>query len=186
MIKIEDILGLVNDGLKTHYFKDITTHKLAVIIERTDDEGTILKIPSIYKGRGNYESIQDDTKGLIIYHRIIGEVINDEDLEGGFGRNSGTTETYPIRTVFYGQQPSIEDDNCEDINYFLAREFKKLFPRRFNLVDISRLTVGAINYDRETITEDEGIKTVPESVLFTIDSEIKIITTENCVTLTCE
>lgn len=185
MNKIEDILGLLNDGFKTHYYKDITTYKVCVIVEKEDEEGTILKIPSIYRGRGNYDTLQDDTKGLIIYHRIIGEIDNEEDTDNGFGRNSLTTETYPIRSVFYGQQPSIENDNCEDINYLLAREFKKLFKRRFDLDDIVRATVGNINYDRTVITEEEGIKTVPESVLFTIDSEIKIITTENCVELTC-
>jgi len=186
MIKINDILELVNTGLKTHYFKDIKTFKVAELITREDSEEEEVIRPSIYSGDGDYEFIQDDTSGLIIYHRIDGAVENEEDEEKGFGRNSLVTETYPIKTVFYGQQNLINDDN-EDINLYLAKEFKKLIPRRLNVSGEHRttITVGDINYDKESIKTDEGLEIVPESVLFTLDLSIKIVSIESCNNLTC-
>ncbi len=186
MIKINDILEVVNTSLKTHYFKDIKTFKVAELVTRTDAEGEDVVRPAIYEGNGNYQFIQDDTNGLIIYHRIDGTVENDEDEEKGFGRNSQVTEIYPIKTVFYGQQGLIQQDN-EDINLYLANEFKKLVPRRLNVSGEHRttITVSDINYDKESIKTDEGLAIVPESVLFTLSLSVKIITMESCNNLTC-
>lgn len=188
MIKINDILNAetnsINAGLKAHYFKDITFHGVAELVERENSLGESIERPAIYDGKGDYTFIQDDTKGLIVYHRIVGEVSNDEDLSAGFGRNSLTTLTYTIKSVFYGQQAAIEVD-CEDINFYLATEFKKLVPRSLTLDDINRITVTGINYDKNAISEEEKIDFVPESVLFTLDLSIVIKTTENCNTLTC-
>ena len=185
MIEINDILKDVNNGLKTHYYKDIKFYEVSELITREDIEGSEIISPEIYKGDGQYEHIQDDTKGLIIYHRII-SFDNDEDTEKGFGRNSLNTENYEIKTVFYGQQPSIKKD-CEDINYVLAKEFKKLVPRRLNVSGEHRtsITVGSIDYDKTSIKEEEGLKIVPESVLFTLTLSVKIIVLENCNELTC-
>jgi len=184
MIKINEILELVNSGFKTHYFKDITTYEVCNIITKEDSEGNEIKQPAIYQGRGNYSTILEDSKGLVIYHRIE-SFENDEDVEGGFGRDSMTTETYTIKTVFWGQQAAIEDDNCEDINLYLAKEFKKLVPRRLDLVDTNRITVTGINYDKEGLKEDEGLKYSPESVLFSLSLNIIIKGIERCNDLTC-
>jgi len=186
MIKINDILEEVNTAIKTHYFKDITTYKVVDLVKRNDIEGEENINPAIYIGDGEYNFIQDDTKGLIVYHRIDGEVENEEDTEKGFGRNSLITETYPIKTVFYGQQGLIEKD-AEDINLYLAKEFKKLIPRKLNISGESRtsITVASINYDKEAIQDDEGLKIVPESVLFTLELEIKIVSLEACNILKC-
>lgn len=186
MIKINEILEVVNTGLKTHYFKDINTFGVTELVTREDAEGTEITRPAIYEGKGNYQFMQSDTNGLIIYHRIVGEVENDEDEEKGFGRNSLTTLVYPIKSVFYGQQIAINDD-CEDINLYLADEFKKLVPRRLNVSGEHRttITVTNVNYDKNAIKEEEGLEIVPESVLFTLDLDVKIMTTENCNTLTC-
>ena len=186
MIKINDILKVVNEGFKTHYFKDINTFEVTELVTRTDSEGEDTTHPAIYKGDGNYQFIQNDTNGLIIYHRIVGVIDNDEDEEKGFGRNSLVTEIYPIKTVFYGQQSLIKQDT-EDINLYLANEFKKLVPRRLNVSGEHRttITVSDINYDKELIKTDEGLEIVPESVLFTLSLSVKIVTMESCNNLTC-
>jgi len=185
MIKITDILKTVNDGFKTHYFKDITTYKVAELVSREDSEGNNITRPAIYKGNGDYEFIQDDSKGLIIYHRIL-DFSNEEDTEGGFGRNTLTTEEYSVKTVFYGQQIAINED-CEDINYYLAKEFKKLVVRRLNESGVHRttITVTGIDYDKNSIKDEEGLRIVPESVLFALELNIKIRTLETCNTLNC-
>ena len=187
MIKINDILEIVNNGFKTHYFKDIKTFGVTELVTRTDIEGEEISTPAIYVGNGNYEFIQDDTNGLNIYHRIDGVVDNDEDQEKGFGRNSMTTETYSIKTVFYGQQAAIEK-SIEDLNFNLAKEFKKLVPRRLNVSGEHRTTikVGEISYNKEDIQEAEGLKSVPESILFTLDLDVKITTLEECNNLSCD
>ena len=183
MIKINDILPLVNTALKTHYFKDITAYDQITELIGQDDEDAI-KRPAIYEGNGNYKFIQEDTRGLIIYHRLISTSV-EEDLENGFGRNTLSKETYEIKSVFYGQQEAIKSEN-EDINYLLAQEFKKLYPRTVSLSNKVRISVtGNIEYNKKTIEDDEGLKTVPESVCFTITSNIVIMNTENCNELTC-
>ena len=184
MIKINDILEYVNDGLKTHYFKDITTYGVAELVTRKDNyEDVDIITPAIYDGNGNYNYIQKDTNGLNIYHRIL-SFDNEEDLEEGFGRNSLTTENYTIRTVFFGQQIAIEQ-SCNDINYYLAKEFKKLIPRSLDLVDTNRILVTGINYDKEQIKKEESVDFSPESVLFTIDMDIVIKGIETCNELSC-
>ena len=183
MIKINDILELVNDELKTHYFKDITFYKVAELIGQKEGEEPTIKRPAIQEGHGNYRFIQDDARGLIVYHRIIGEVENDEDMDDGFGRNSLTTEKYTIKTVFYGQQQAINID-VEDVNLYLAKEFKKLYPRNLTTLDKrNRIAITSIDYDKVVIAEDEGIEIVPESILFAINSTITITSTENCTTI---
>ena len=177
MIKINDIIQLVNDGLSNHYFKDIKFHKLTELVIREEET-----VPAIYTGNGQYQFIQEDTNGLLIYHRITGEVVSDEDLDSGFGRNSKTTETYPIKAVFYGQQSAFETSN-EDINFNLAKEFKKLIPRTFNLADRVIVTPGGINYNKEEIKESESIVFNPESVIFTIDYSVKIMSLNSCTEL---
>ena len=147
MIKINDILKLVNDGLKTHYYKDIDTKLVAELVVRQDSEGNDETRPAIYTGKDNYSFIQEDTHGLNIYHRIL-SFDNEEDLEGGFGRGALTTEDYKIRIVFFGQQIAI-NESCSDINLYLAKEFKKLIPRTINLPDTNRISVTGINYDKE-------------------------------------
>jgi len=178
MIKINDILNAetnsVNASLKTHYFKDITTYGVTELVEISEGNTK----PCIYTGDGNYQYVQTDTDGLIIYHRILG-FDNDEDLDLGFGRNGLTTETYSIKSVFYGQQIAIEKD-CEDISYYLAKEFKKLIPRTLDLNDINRISVSGINYDKNSIKEEEGLVVVPSSILFSLDLSIVIKSTENC------
>ena len=183
MIKINDILGLINDGLKTHYFKDITTYKVAELVTRKDIEDKDYTRPAIYSGDGNYTFIQDDTSGLNIYHRIL-SLENEEDLDSGFGRNSLTTENYKIRTVFFGQQIAIEQ-SCEDINYYLAKEFKKLIPRRLDIADTNRISITNINYVKNSIKKDEYVEFSPDSVLFTIDLDIVIKGIEECNELKC-
>jgi len=182
MIKITDILGLLNEGFKTHYYKDIKTYKVCELVKQSEES---IPRPATYDGRGNYTFIQDDTNGLIIYHRIIDQLENEEDLELGFGRNSQTKETYTVKSVFFGQQPAIEDDNIEDINYYLAKEFKKLMPRTLDLADTNRIVVTGIEYNKEVVKEEEGVEYVPESILFSINSTITITGIEQCNTLTC-
>jgi len=183
MIKIEDILEEVNNGIKTHYFKGITTYCVAELITMGGD-GTEERItPAVYEGSGNYDYIINDNEGLIVYHRIL-EFDNEEDLGGGFGRGSLTTETYSVKSVFYGQQIAI-DQSCKDINYNLAKEFKKLIPRRVDLEDTNRIVVTSINYNREEISKEENIKHSPESVLFSMDMEIAIKGIEVCNELKC-
>lgn len=183
MIKINDIIQLINTSLKTHYLKDITAYDQITELIGQDDEDAI-KRPAIYDGNGNYRFIQEDTRGLIIYHRLI-SLGNEEDQEKGFGRNSLTKETYELKSVFYGQQAPIKTDN-EDINYLLSQEFKKLYPRTVSLSNKIRISVtGNIEYNKKTIEDEEGLKTVPESVCFTITSNIVVLNTENCNELTC-
>ena len=182
MNRINDILRIINDGLKTHYFKDITTYGVTDLVVNKNVDGEPFA-PAIYDGNGDYNFIQDDTKGLIIYHRIL-EQTNEEDLEDGFGRNSLTTESYSIKTVFYGQQIAIEEA-CEDINYYLANEFKKLIPRRVNIDDTNRIVVTSVDTNKENISNDENIIFAPESILFAINSTITIKTIENCNIINC-
>ena len=186
MIKINDILKVVNEGFKTHYYKDITTYEVAELVTREDIEGNEITVPALYVGDGQYQYLQDDTKGLIIYHRII-NFANDEDTDLGFGRNSLNIENYEIKTVFYGQQPSIEKD-CEDINYYLAKEFKKLVIRKLNVSGQHRtsITVSNIDYDKTSIKDAEGLEIVPESVLFTLTLNLKINVLESCEDLGCD
>ena len=92
MIKINNILGLVNDGLGTHYFKDITFHKIAELKLAKDAE---IERPYIFVGDGNYQFVQDDSKSLIVYHRLL-DFDNEEDTDGGFGRNSKTVENISL------------------------------------------------------------------------------------------
>lgn len=182
MIKINDIIPLINTSLKTHYFKDVTCYDM--VAELIGQEGEdVTKRPAIYEGNGNYRFIQEDTKGLIIYHRLI-SLTNDEDQEKGFGRNSLTKETYEIKSVFYGQQAAIKTEN-EDINYLLAQEFKKLFPRTVTLSNKIRISVGGIELNKKTIEDEEGLETIPESVCFAITYTVVIMNTENCNELTC-
>jgi hypothetical protein len=185
MIKINDILEIVNDGLKTHYFKDINSYLVAELVTREDIEGNEITTPAIYVGDGNYQFIQDDTQGLIIYHRIL-SFDNEEDTELGFGRNSLNIENYQIKTVFYGQQPVIEKD-CEDINYYLAKEFKSLVPKRLNVSGQHRttITVSGIEYDKNIVKDAEGLEFIPESVLFSLNLNIKIKILESCNELKC-
>jgi len=184
MIKIDDILKAVNDGLKLHPFKDIKTYEVCRLIAREDSEGNEVLRPAIYEGAGSYKFIQDDTNGLTIYHRII-SFENEEDLDSGFGRNSLTTESYSIRTVFFGQKNAIEE-SCEDIDLYLAKDFKNLVPRRINLPDTNRIVVTGINYDKESIKKEEFIEYNSDSVLFTIDIDITIKGIEDCKELSCE
>lgn len=183
MIKINDILEYVNEGLKTHYYKDITTHLVAELNVREDLNGNEVTKPAIYEGNGNYNFLQKDTNGLNIYHRIL-SLENDEDLENGFGRNSLTTENYKIRTVFFGQKIAIKE-SCEDINLYLAKEFKKLIPRRIDLPDTNRISITFINYDKENIKKEEFIDYSADSILFTIDMDIVIKGIEFCNKLSC-
>jgi hypothetical protein len=180
MIKINDILKLVNDGIKTHYFKDITTYKVAELLNQN---GSDKKFPAIYEGNGNYNFIQADSSGLTVYHRIT-EFDNEEDLKEGFGRNPLTIETYKIKTVFFGSQNAI-NESCENINFNLAKEFKKLIPRRVDVSDTNRITVSGINYDKEEIKEQEFIESNEDSILFVLDLEIIIKGIEVCNTLNC-
>lgn len=183
MIKINDIIPLINTSLKSHYFKDITCYDVIAELIGQDGEG-VTKRPAIYEGDGNYKFIQEDTRGLIIYHRLI-SLNNDEDQEKGFGRNSLTKETYELKSVFYGQQASIKTTK-EDINYLLSQEFKKLYPRTVSLSNKIRISVGGIiELNKKTIEDEEGLKTIPESICFTITSTIVIMNTENCNELTC-
>lgn len=179
MIKISSILNEVNNSLMTHYFENITTYNVSKIINKDE-----ISFPGVYVGAGNYQSIIEDSKGLIIYPRIL-DFENDEDLELGFGRNSLTTETYQIRYVFFGNQIEIER-SCQDINYYLAKEFKKLFPRTLDLADTNIIKVTGIEYDKETVKETEFVDYTPESVLFYIDIEVMIKGLEECNSLTCE
>lgn len=183
MIKINDILKLVNDGLTNHYYKDIETKLVAELVTRQDSEGNDETRPAIYTGNGNYEFIQNDIHGLNIYHRIL-SFDNDEDLEGGFGRSSLTTENYSIRIVFFGQQVAI-NESCNDVNLYLAKEFKKLIPRSFDLADTNRISVIGIDYDKEKIKNEEFIDYNPDSVLFTIDMNVIIKGIETCNELSC-
>lgn len=183
MIKINDILKLINEGFKTHYFKDIKTNLIAELVVVTDQEGEEREVPAIYEGSGNYRSLQDDNNGLNIYHRIE-DFKNDEDPDAGFGRNSLTTENYSMKAVFFGQQPAIED-SCEDINFPLSKEFKKLIPRSFDLQDTNRISVTGIEYDREKIKKEEGLEFSPESVFFVISYEVMIKSLEECNELKC-
>jgi hypothetical protein len=173
MIKINDILGLLNDSLAAHSFKDIVFHKIARLVEKDE-----VLAPRKYTGSGELTDIIEDAKGLIVYHRIL-NVDNNDDLEGGFGRNSLTTETYTILTVFYGNQIAINDD-CEDHNYTLANEFKKLIPRRYPLTDINSVKIIDINYDKNALSDQEGIAIIPENILFSIESEIEVKKIEKC------
>ena len=51
MIKINDIITEINNSFKTHYFKDITTYKIAELITREDSEGNEITRPAIYTGK---------------------------------------------------------------------------------------------------------------------------------------
>jgi len=187
MIKINDILNAktnsVNASLKEHYFKDITTYGVCELKKSNGDEDSIPK-PHVYTGNGEWTFIQDDTKSLIIYHRII-KLDNDEDFDAGWGRNPLFSESYEIKSVFYGQQLAIEDDDCEDINLTLAQEFKKLIPRTLTLVDTNSIKVTSIETVKDTVADDEGLVIAPSSVCFSLTLNIEIKSTENCTTLNC-
>jgi len=183
MIKINDILESINTGLKTHYFKDITTYGVCDLVVKKDLEDKDVTVPAFYTGDGQYSYVLEDTNGLIIYYRIL-KFTNDEDLESGVGRDSLTTENYEIRAIFYGQQIAIEQ-SCEDINLPLAKEFKKLIPRRVDLVDTNRIVVKEIIYNKETLKKEEFTPFSPDSVLFAIDLDITIKGIEQCNELNC-
>lgn len=183
MIKITDIIEGINGNLKTHYFKDITTFGICKVIRREDSEGDEVFIPAKFEGDGNYSSVIDDNSGLLIW-AIIKDFENDEDEDEGFGRNSLTTETYEVRFVFFGQSIAINQD-CEDIDLYLAKEFKKLIPRRQNLADTNRLKVTGIKYDKEDLESEEYTPFNADTVLFAIDTEIIIKGIEQCNDLKC-
>lgn len=180
MTQINDILKIINENIKSHYFKDITTFETVELISRN---GSDEKFPAKFEGSGNYEFIQTDTSGLIVYHRIA-SLKNEDDLDSGFGRNSLTKETYDIKTIFFGSQNNI-NQSCENINFYLAQEFKKLIPRNVNIKDRNSIKITGIGYDREEIKETEFIQYNQDSVLFSLDLEITVKRLESCKDLNC-
>lgn len=183
MIQINDIIPLINNSLKGHYFKDITFYdKYCELIKQNSEDQ--LERPSIYEGSGNYRFIQEDTKGLICYHRVL-ESESEDDDEAGFGKNPLTIETYSMRVVFFGNRNAIDKD-CEDINELLAKEFKTLLPRKMTLVDRNILKPGKVFIKPLELSEEEGISWSPEMVLFAIDYEFKLTSTKNCDDLSCD
>lgn len=176
--KITDILPIINAAFATHYFKDIQFYGLAEIIEKKE-----VKTACVYSGAGEYTPILEDTKGLIVYHRLI-SFDNEEDTDGGFGRFPLTTETYKLLTVFFGNQNAIEKD-CKDINHYLVLEFKKLLPRTLNLGVSNNVSVSGINYDKIDLADSEGIDLIPENVLFALELTVVLKFVESCNTLKC-
>jgi len=182
MIELNDILRLVNNALSGHYFKDITFYKEAKLKSQNSEDQ--IKRPYVYEGDGNYKFIQEDTKGLIVYHRNL-EFTSEDDENEGYGRNPLTTETYSNRVVFYGSQSAIDKD-CEDINMLLAKEFKSLLPRKLTLIDRNILKPGQVYTNMDELSEEEGITPAPDSVFFAIDYTLTVYTTKNCVDLSCD
>lgn len=178
MIKLTDIIDNVNTQLKAYYFKDIKFNGLCELIEKNDSI-----IPCEYIGNGEYKPVIDDTVGLNIYHRLVGQN-NEEDAELGFGRNPLTTETYEILTVVYGNQRAFES-NVKDLNYLVSSELKKIVPRKLNLGIINRINV-TINNNKQELSEQEGLKFNPDNILFGLNLSIELRTTENCNIISCD
>lgn len=185
MIKINDILKLINNEFKKHYFKDITTHGIAELVVREDSEEKEVTRPAIIQDNGDYNFLQIDSNGLNIYHRIVGEVDIDEDADGGFGRFPLITETYPIRIIIFGNS-NVFDKSCGDINLELVKEFKSLIPRRIDIKESNRISVTGFDVDKRRISREEFIEYNPESVLFTIDLEVIIKGLNVCNELKCK
>lgn len=183
MIQINDIIPLVNNSLKGHYFKDITFYDKYCELLKQNSEDQVER-PAIWEGSGNYQFIQEDTKGLICYHRVLDSESEDDD-EGGFGKNPLTSNIYSMRVVFFGNRSAIDRD-CSDINELLAREFKTLLPRKMTLVDRNILKPGKVSIKPLELSEEEGIAWQPEMVLFAIDYEFKLTSTKNCDDLSCD
>lgn len=183
MIQINDIIPLINNALSGHYFKDITFYNQYVELIKQNSEDQVER-PAIYQGSGNYKFIQEDTKGLVCYHRIL-EQESEDDNEGGFGKNPLTTNIYSMRVVFFGNRNAIDRD-CADINELLAREFKALLPRKMTLVDRNVLNGGKVYSNALELSEEEGIAWQPEMVLFGIDYEFRLTSTRNCDDLSCD
>lgn len=175
MNKISNIVTYINNGLKAHNIKDINFNGVCELIEKND------KIYACeYVGGGEYQQAIEENR-LNIYHRIVGEVVNEEDLEGGFGRNSWTTLTYPMLMVVYGYQR----ENIKDDSYNLALEFKKLIPRNANITDINRISITNIDLNKQDLAEQESLTLRTDNILFGINYNVVIKTTENCNTLDC-
>lgn len=183
MIAINNIIPLVNNSLSGHYFKDITFYNQYVELLKQNSEDQVER-PAVWEGSGNYRFIQEDTKGLICYHRIL-EQESEDDNEGGFGKNPLTTNIYSMRVVFFGNRNAIDKD-CSDINELLAREFKALLPRKMSLVDRNVLNAGKVYSKPLELSEEEGIAWQPEMVLFGIDYEFRLTSTRNCDDLSCD
>jgi hypothetical protein len=183
MIEINDILALINTALSGHYFKDITFYKVAELKKQNSEDQ--IERPYVFQGDGNYSFVQDDTKGLIVYHRIL-DYTTEEDNDSGFGRNPMTVEKYLIRSVFYGNKSAI-NKSCEDLNLLLVKEFRSLLPRRIEgLIDSNSLKVTKNIINQKELSEDEGLTLTPENISFAIEFEFTLKTTRNCVDLSCD
>lgn len=178
MNKIKDIITDINDVIKSHSVKDIQFNGVCELITKKE-----VTQPCKYIGGGEYEPVINDTSGLIVYHRIL-SFENDEDLEGGFGRNSLTTENYSMLMVVYGNM-NVVKQSIEDENYNLSMEFKKLIPRKTTLTDIHRISVISVDNNKQDLSEQEGLNLMPENILFGIEYNVAIRTTENCNILEC-
>ena len=183
MITINDIIPLINNSLSGHYFKDILFYNQYAKLLKQNSEDQ-LERPAIWEGSGNLRFIQEDTKGLICYHRVV-DSESEDDNEGGFGKNPLTTMTYSMRVVFFGNRTAIDKD-CTDINELLAKEFKSLLPRKMTLIDRNVLNPGKVYVNEQELAGEEGITWQPEMVLFAIDYEFKLTSTRNCDNLSCD
>lgn len=181
----------VDTALDAHYYNGI---KFIGLAEQVDKLGNI--IPAVYKGFGDYDYAGfDDSTGFNIYHRVI-SVVTDRDEEQGFGANPLKIETYNIRLIGFGNQRDIDDSNV-DINYKIADEIETLIPKKFSGVQLTNMDARNVmidvtgrNHNKRGVFSEElpdtDIKIKPESLLFSIDYNIRIEYIEDCKDLTCD
>lgn len=177
MNNINNIVTDINKSFKTHNIKDIKFFGVCDLVEKNE------KTTPCELNGSEYTPVLNDTSGIVVYHRIL-DFDNDEDLEEGYGRNSLTTENYSMLSVFYGNLKVIEQ-GCLDNNQLLATEFKKLLPRNVSITDIHRINCTGLELNKTDLTTQEGIELIPENIIFGINYNVVIKTTENCNTLSC-
>lgn len=159
-------------------FKDIRFFKI-VRLQKKDK----VTIPVSYKGFGDMEfSGFQDTNGLNIYHRVISQS-DDNDFDGGYGRNPALTENFPMTMVVFGDMEKIDDTNI-DINYRIADEIVNAMPVRFSKAQSDvvearwvMIDINSRNFIKEDVfsTElpDNDFNLKPENILFAINYTIQ-------------
>ena len=179
MDAIKYITDLIDESLKTHYYKDVAFYGLCSQEYKGKE-----RMPMFYKGNGNFDYVGfNDNHGLNIYHRITS--YNETDnLNEGFGLSMLREETHTIQMVCFGNQQKVNNGATLDINLRIADEMKGLL--NISLTNDQLSTLGLqtciirnqnVNRNKNDVFKDEfpdteTSKIKPNSILFCIAAYI--------------
>jgi len=184
------INNVIDANLKRFYFKDL---RLYGICRHDENKGRL--IPMRYKGFGDNEYVGlDDKYGMTAYHRVIDFSENDNP-DGGFGKNYLITETYRMRLIVFANQRKINDANY-DAGRKITDDFKSLIPNKLTKSELAilnaqrgRISITGINTLKQDVFRaempGEEYKLKPEHLLFQIEYSVELTFLSSCKEVDC-